>query len=313
MRDYMLREKSIVSLLVILIPASGYAKDSYFTPEKISASVSTGLLGGEAKERVYDPENSKRKVSQLNWKYRNAAIIKASVLWDVSPWASLGASGWTTIASKGGNMTDYDWLDSGQSHWTDKSSHPDTRLNYANNFDVNVTGWLFNEPAYRLGGMVGYQKTSFSWTSKGGHYNYNNGNDVGEFAPNERGIGYKQRLEQPYIGLIAAYWQGKWEFHGAFKYSLWGKSKDNDEHYERKVTFKGNVRDQKYHGLSALIGYRITDTTKVSFAAEWNKVVNKKGHLSYYERDTGITKHSSHSAGIAHDFYTVMAGLTYYF
>ncbi|MGP3590263.1 omptin family outer membrane protease [Vagococcus sp. WN89Y] len=309
----MLSKKFIAPGLVMIFSAPGYAGDNLFTPEKISASLSTGLLGGQAKERVYDSEYTGRKISQLNWKYNNAAIIKADILWDVSPWASLGASGWTTIASKGGYMEDYDWMDDSQSHWTDKSYHPDTKLNYANNFDFNLTGWLLNEQTYRFGATAGYQKTSFSWSSHGGYYNYDNGATVGESAPGERGIGYKQSLEQPYIGLVAAYWQGKWEFRGAFKYSLWGKAKDNDEHYSRNTTFRDSVRNQKYHGLSALIGYRITETTKISLMAEWNKVANKKGKTTMYDREDDVTEHYSNAAGIANNFYTVTVGATYYF
>ncbi len=32
-----------------------------------------------------------------------------------------------------------------------KVDTPDTQLNYANEFDLNIKGWLLNEPNYRLG------------------------------------------------------------------------------------------------------------------------------------------------------------------
>ncbi len=48
------------------------------------------------KERFYDPENGGRKVSQLEWKYSNAAILKGAINWEVLPRLSVGASGWTT-------------------------------------------------------------------------------------------------------------------------------------------------------------------------------------------------------------------------
>ncbi|EHE2730934.1 omptin family outer membrane protease, partial [Salmonella enterica] len=31
--------------------------------------------------------------------------------WDLLPRVSVGASGWTTLAGRGGNMVDRDWLD----------------------------------------------------------------------------------------------------------------------------------------------------------------------------------------------------------
>lgn len=73
-----------------------------FTPEKVSTELSLGTLSGKTKERVYDPENGGRKVSQLDWKYSNAAIIKGTINWDLLPRLSVGASGWTTLDHKGG-------------------------------------------------------------------------------------------------------------------------------------------------------------------------------------------------------------------
>ncbi|WP_311764205.1 omptin family outer membrane protease, partial [Escherichia coli] len=47
--------------------------------------------------------------------------------------------------SRGGNMVDQDWMDSSNpGTWTDESRHPDTQLNYANEFDLNIKGWLLN-------------------------------------------------------------------------------------------------------------------------------------------------------------------------
>ncbi|STI77227.1 outer membrane protease [Escherichia coli] len=44
-------------------------------------------------------------------------------------------------------MVDQDWMDSSNpGTWTDESRHPDTQLNYANEFDLNIKGWLLNEP-----------------------------------------------------------------------------------------------------------------------------------------------------------------------
>lgn len=82
-----------------------------FTPEKISTEIGFGTLSGKAKERVYLPEEKGRKASQLDWKYSNAAIVKGAFNWELLPRVSVGASGWTTLASRGGNMVDRDWLD----------------------------------------------------------------------------------------------------------------------------------------------------------------------------------------------------------
>ena len=144
-----------------------------FTPEKISTEIDFGTLSGKAKERVYLPEEKGRKASQLDWKYSNAPIVKGAFNWDLLPRVSVGASGWTTLAGRGGNMVDRDWLDtSNPGTWTDESKHPNTRLNFANEFDLNIKGWLLNQPDYQLGLMAGYQENRYSCTAKGGSYMY---------------------------------------------------------------------------------------------------------------------------------------------
>lgn len=130
-----------------------------FTHGKVSGEMAAGTLSGKTKERVYHPVSAD-KVSQLNWKYSNAAIVKGALYWDFIPWLSLGASAWTTIASRGGYMDDTDWLDESSRRWTAQSKHPATRLNYANEFDLNIKQWLLNEPDYRLGVMGVIRKTA---------------------------------------------------------------------------------------------------------------------------------------------------------
>ncbi len=83
-----------------------------FTPDNINADISLGTLSGKTKERVYLAEEGGRKVSQLDWKFNNAAIIKGAINWDLMPQISIGAAGWTTLGSRGGNMVDQDWMDS---------------------------------------------------------------------------------------------------------------------------------------------------------------------------------------------------------
>ncbi|WP_352073240.1 omptin family outer membrane protease [Escherichia coli] len=78
----------------------------------INADISLGTLSGKTKERVYLAEEGGRKVSQLDWKFNNAAIIKGAINWDLNAQISIGAAGWTTLGSRGGNMVDQDWMDS---------------------------------------------------------------------------------------------------------------------------------------------------------------------------------------------------------
>ncbi|EAS9893762.1 omptin family outer membrane protease, partial [Salmonella enterica] len=146
--------------VIFTVQADQYALP--FIPGKISTDISLGSLSGKTKESVYDADEGGRKVSQLDWKYNNAAIIKGALTWDIMTWISVGASGWTTVDSRRGYMTDTDWLNVSKPHeWTNYSWHPKTRLNFANEFDLNIKGWLLNEMYYRLGIMAGYQESRY--------------------------------------------------------------------------------------------------------------------------------------------------------
>ena len=296
--------------------ASG--ESGLFSPEKLSADISMGTLSGKTKERVYEPEEGGRKISQLDWKYNNAAIIKGAINWDLMPWLSVGAAGWSTIAGRGANMVDKDWLDaSNAGTWTDESRHPNTRLNYANEFDLNMKGWILNEPDYQLGLMAGYQQSRYSFNATGGTYIYSEDggfrNENGSFPDGERGIGYKQRYKMPYIGLTGNYRYDNFEVGGAFKYSGWVRASDNDEHYARGITFRSKVKDQNYYSVSANAGYFITPDAKVYLEGVWSRVTNKKGDSTLYDRNDNTSDRAKNVAGIENYSFMATVGLKYTF
>ena len=197
-------------LLTMMAAFSGtvYAGETQFTPnfspDSVTVSASGGMLSGKSHEMVYDDVTG-RKISQLDWKIKNVAILKGDISWDAYPFLTLNARGWTSLASGSGHMDDYDWMNERQSSWTDHSTHPATNVNYANEYDLNVKGWILQGESYKAGVTAGYQESRFSWTATGGSYNYDNGTNTGNFPAGERGIGYSQRFSMPYIGLVGQY------------------------------------------------------------------------------------------------------------
>lgn len=85
-----------IALFVFSVPVTFSSvagmQDDLLTPEKISAGINLGTLSGQTKKRIYDPEEGGRKVSQLNWKYNNAAVIKGALDWDLMPRLSLSTT-----------------------------------------------------------------------------------------------------------------------------------------------------------------------------------------------------------------------------
>ncbi|HBL6924148.1 TPA: omptin family outer membrane protease [Citrobacter koseri] len=308
--------------IALTVPVSFYSmastEFSSFTPGKLDTDISLGTLSGKTKERVYEPTEGGRKVSQLDWKYNNAAIIKGAINWDLMPWLSVGATGWSTIDSRGANMVDKDWMDaSNAGTWTDESRHPNTHLNYANEFDLNIKGWMLKEPGYQLGLIAGYQESRYSFKSTGGTYIYSEDggfrNEIGSFPDGERGIAYKQRFKMPYIGFTGGYRYENIEFISTFKYSGWVRSSDNDEHYSRGITFRDKVKNQNYYSVAANAGYYITPNAKVYVEGTWNRITNKKGNTTLYDRNDSSYEYAKNTAGIESYNFTTTVGLKYIF
>lgn len=284
-----------------------------FTADSITVSTSLGWLGGESKEYVYDADTG-RKVSELNWKINNTSIIKGDISWDPLSWLTLNASGWTTLASSGAGMDDYDWLDASQSHWTHWSNSPNTRLNHANEFDLNAKAWLLKYSNYKIGTVVGYQQTRFSWTAFGGHYQYDNGNDVGDFPERKRGIGYQQKFSMPYLGLVGSYRYRDIEFNALLKFSPWVEAKDNDEHYMRDLSFREKNSGSNYYSASVDIGYYVTPNAKVFSGFTWSKYSKGKGGTEIIDHTNGSSSyHGGDAAGLENKNYSLIAGLQYRF
>jgi len=303
----------IASVTAVFPAVAQEANYDIYTSEKLSAGVGLGILRGQTKERVYDPDEGGHKNSQLDWKYSNAPIIKGSVEWNVLPRLSVGAAGWTTITSSNGDMKDYDWFDDSQEQWTDYSSHGRTRLEYANEFDLNVKGWILNEPTYRFGVMVGYQETRYSFTAKGGSYSYENGTYVGNFPADLTGISYKQRFKTPYIGLVGDYRYQNFEFGGAFKYSGWVRASGEDEHHDRHTTFTDKIRNQSYYSLAGRVAYHFADNAKVYVEGVWSRAANKKGSTTVHDYSDGSSETIPNGAGIESRSFMTTIGLQYAF
>lgn len=284
-----------------------------FSPDSLAVSASAGMLSGKSHEMVYD-EATGRKISQLDWKIKNVAILKGDITWDAYSFLTLNARGWTSLASGSGHMDDYDWMNEKQSSWTDHSSHPATNVNYANEYDLNVKGWILQGDNYKAGVTAGYQETRFSWTATGGTYNYDNGAYQGNFPAGERGIGYSQRFSMPYIGLAGQYRFNDFEFNALFKFSDWVRAHDNDEHYMRDLTFREKTTDSRYYGASVDAGYYVTPHAKVFAEFTYSSYEEGKGGTQIIDTNTGQSGSiGGDAAGISNHNYTITAGLQYRF
>lgn len=310
-----LKMMAIVLSAPMAFTAVANAENSFFTPEKVSVDMGLGSLSGENKMHVYDPQIGGQKIYQANRKYKNAAIAKGSLDWDLMPWVSVGAAGWTTIASRGGNRHSSFQEDARVGQFADEYDDP-TPLNYANQFDLNIKGWLLNEPDYRLGVVAGYLESRYSFTSFGnfaGDIDEDTGLPVGNAVHQVATNGYKQRSKIPYVGLTGSYRYQRFEFGATFKYSGWVRSDDTEEEYYRDISIKGNTHNQNYYSLTANAGYYVTPNTMLYLEGIWSRTSNKTGGRITDNRLEGTTAVEDFTRGIENYSFITSIGLKYTF
>lgn len=305
----------IVMMTLISVPV--YAGGNTLLPDlssqSITASASTGMLGGTSHELVYDVDTG-RKISQLDWKIKNVAILKGAISWAPYSFMALDARGWTSLASGSGHMDDYDWMNVNRKGWTDHSSHPDTNVNDASEYDLSLKGWFFQGEHYKTGLVAGFQETRLSWTATGGSYSYGNGAHTGNFAAGERAIGYSQRFSMPYIGLAGQYRLSNFDVNAVLKFSDWVRAHDNDEHYMRELTFREKTTRSRYYGASVDAGYYVTANARVFAELTYSKYEENKGSTQLTDNASGESYSvEGDAAGIANKNYTITAGLQYRF
>jgi plasminogen activator len=306
-------KRSLFVLPLIITCHTAVASYQSDITDGLTISSSLGLLNAESQEFVYQPEYNGRKLSQIDWKAENIPIVKMDISWDLLSRLTLTARVWSTLSSGTGVMDDYDWKMPGQSKWTDWSHHEKTHLNYANEIDLNTKFWFLKQNDYRIGLMGGYQRNNNSWTSYGGNYNYNNGNNLFTASDSVTSIGYKQKFEMSYIGLVGRYHYQKFEFNTLLKYSRWVNAYGDDEHYLRQLSFKDSSKGSRYYAVVVDAGYYVTDNTKLFVEASWNRHTEGKGDTQIIDSGAGVLANVANSAGIAHQNQTIAIGLQYKF
>ncbi|MGU3416748.1 omptin family outer membrane protease [Enterobacter bugandensis] len=282
-----------------------------------SFALSLGYLGGEAKEYVY---NDDFKLSELTWKTNNAAIIKASASWPLLSWLDVNLNGWTTLASGSGSNSDRDWrepVDDPDNNSLNSLSNSGNKVNYANMFDVGLTGWLYQNEWSRLGLLGGYKESRFSWTAHDGYFQ-----DFDDSTQNQAlmgdVIGYKQTYKAPYIGAVAHLSLDKFTFKTEFKYSNWVKAQDYDNHYLRSGFISSNkTNSSEMFAISQEVAYLISPSFQVVAEAAWNKYNNHRadtsGTTGKDENGQQNAFHEPGAGGLSSYDYTLTAGVRYTF
>ncbi len=322
----MMKRLFCCSLLCLGLLGTTSAEPAKFLPnfsgDSFSASASVGLLYGTAHEKSYAPSRTPGKdktLSRLDWKIKHLPILKLDLAWDAYSFLTLNARGWFSLKRGNGHMDDYDWLDEGEYEGLCPtctgpqflhSWHPDTDVNYAYEFDLNLKGWILQGANYRFGPMLGYQQSRFKWSVYGGHISYWNGTLERDVEP-KKGCVYKQRFSAPYIGLAGQLRWKKFELNANFKFSDWVRARDTDNHIERQMIFNTSADDMRYYGFSVDAGYQVTQKLKIFTEFSYNNYQVTKGDVFVHgEEGTGDIPNGG---GMSNRNYAISLGLRYSF
>jgi plasminogen activator len=298
-------------MTLAIMSTTSQAISATYTNDRLSLNGSIGYLAGKSQEYVYD-RNTGHKISQLNWRIKGDAVIKGEANYKLRPWLDANAQGWITLATGKAVMDDYDWLVPGQRHWSHWSHHNDTDLRQGNEFDLSLRAWFLQKPNYQLAGLIGYQRTLFSFLAKGGCYNYDNGNSIGCFADDEKGIGYKQTFKTPYLGIAGKYLVNAFEINGLFKFSNEVNARDVDQHFQRNLTFKEGSNQFKFYNLTVNTGYHVKPHIKLFAEGDFNYFPHKKTSTSIRDNSSGeMTFEGSGSSGLNNKYLIISLGVQY--
>jgi omptin len=298
-------------LTTVLIATAGIAQAGDIKLQSLDGAVTFsggfGLTSIKANEFVYQ---GPAKVSQLIWKSRYVNTINGVLTVDLEHDWYAGAEG--TIGFGGdGHMFDYDWLVPG-APWSDRSEHPDTRLNHYFVLGAEVGRMLLSRDGTDIGLGAGFRYTDVQWSAWGGSYIYSeNGfrDSRGHFDPDEKGITYRQVWPVPYLGLNLNHHEGAWSFAAGLKAGVSVDAYDIDDHWVRSLRFIDDFDMVPAVSLTSSVDYALTDHAALYLAGSLDRMFKTRGDTKTINETKGTIYRDENVAGGDFGSATISFGL----
>lgn len=224
---------------------------------RIELSIYSGCVNSKAQELVFAPKKNRdplKTISRLDWKMNNVWVLGGSAQLNcLSNQLHFSIEGWSKCRKRPkSTMIDRDYLGS-SSHFTCISSHPDTRLKSAYEFDLGIA-WNFYRSCLRsyqieFDVLAGYQSIEKKWESYGGEFFYHVGYKIyhGYINPRIKGISYEQRFQVPYFGCgLRFFLNDSYRMRVSLKYTPHASIKICDKHYLRSLIVKDSFNHCHY-------------------------------------------------------------------
>ena len=303
------------TLMVLILGASAARADNLLagTPDGFWLSGGVGLMNIEAHEYVYLGNN---KASQLDWDTDGVVLYTASAGadlgadWHVKGRLDLGFGG-------DGHMVDYDWVpgfavNQSKDGWSDRSVHPDTRLDYYVNGALEVGRDIFTDESSNVSVGGGFKYTEVRWQAFGGSYIYSDGgvrNDIGELPDGLKGISYKQKIPTVFLGFDGSTSLDRLTLSGGVKGGMTLGIDDQDDHWLTETRVFGRMNAAPVLMLNAAIDYQLTDTASIYLAGNLETVFRKRGDMNSVDTATGEATLYRNAAGASLKTISLQMGL----
>lgn len=272
-----------------------------------------GLMQIDAREYVY--MNGKR-ASQLDWENKNVVLYSATAGaeifgdWTVKGTVNVGANG-------DGHMVDYDWVpglavDDTKSGWSDRSIHPDTRLDHYISGSIELGRNVFSDDRNTVGISGGFKYTDIRWSSFGGSYIYSDEatrDDIGEFPDGARVISYRQKIPTAFVGIDGSTSFDRLTLSGGIKGGLSFGINDIDDHFGTGTRFFGDMGVAPVLMLNAAVDYRLNETASLYVSGGFENVFRATGDLKSVDTTTGATEMLKNGAGASFKTLSLQVGI----
>lgn len=274
-----------------------------------------GVMNIESREYVYLGND---KASELDWDADGVVLYTAQAgadlgnNWHVKGKIDLGFDG-------EGNMVDYDWVpgfavDQTKNGWSDRSVHPDTRLDYYFSGTLEIGRTIFSDDRSNLSVGGGFQYTKLRWEAFGGSYIYSNDqdgfrNDIGDLPDGVNGISYQQKVPTLFLGFDGSTRIDRLTLSGGLKGGVTMGINDRDDHWLTGTRFFGDMKAAPVLKLNAAIDYQLTGTASIYLAGNFENVFRKRGDLNSTDTAAGTGELFKNAAGASLKTMSLQVGL----
>ncbi|WP_159588427.1 omptin family outer membrane protease [Chelativorans xinjiangense] len=266
--------------------------------DDLRISVGAGYFNVRANEYVYFEGST---ISRLIWDVTSAAAIEARAEYDLTPrWTVFGSA--TVGIHHDAFMADYDWSwDPGSGEWTDRSRHPDTRLDHYFAFDVGASYAVWRRQGLALKLLGGARCTDLKMTAYGGDFVYSSEDGfrdyVGVSPDGERVITYQQRFPVLYGGVGTSAKLGVISFDAEVLGGVTVRAGDRDKHWQRSILFQEDFHSSPYLGLQFRASAPVSRAGDAFLFARYENHFKMKGDIRALDHSTGDSAYAEDAAG----------------